>query len=80
VLRITAGHRRLCDGLDRRDALHVGAAGLIGLNLHGLLAAKAPPSAVQPKAKSLILFVIEGGPAHQAGSSAVRLRRGVALV
>ncbi len=63
MLRITAGNRRLCDGFCRRDVLHVGAAGMIGLSLPGLLraAAKAAPR----KAKSLILFVLEGGPAHQ---------------
>jgi hypothetical protein len=65
MLRITAGHRRLCDGLNRRDVLHVGAAGLIGLNLPGLLAAKASAGAVRTKARSVILFVFEGGPAHQ---------------
>ena len=32
MLRITAGNRRLCDGFNRRDVLHVGAAGLIGLS------------------------------------------------
>jgi hypothetical protein len=68
MLRITAGQRRLCDGVRRRDVLQVGTAGLLGLglNLPGLLQAQAharTPGKV--RAKSVILFVLEGGPAHQ---------------
>ncbi len=62
MLRITAGSRRLGDGPSRRDVLRVGGAGLLGLGLPGLLRAGANPRA---KAKSLILFFLEGGPAHQ---------------
>ena len=66
MLRIKAGDRRLCDGLSRRDLLHVGAAGMIGVDLPGLLRARgATQGKARPKAKSLILFVLEGGPAHQ---------------
>ncbi len=64
MLRITAGNWRLCDGLNRRDVLHVGGAGLLGLGLAGLLRAETEQPA-QPRAKSLILFFLEGGPAHQ---------------
>jgi hypothetical protein len=64
MLRITAGNRRLCDGVSRRDVLHVGAAGLLGVSLPGLLKA-ATDKPARPKAKSLILFFLEGGPAHQ---------------
>jgi hypothetical protein len=64
MLRITAGNRRLCDGLSRRDALFVGGAGLLGLSLPGLLRAETAKPA-RSKAKSLILFFLEGGPAHQ---------------
>jgi hypothetical protein len=64
MLRITAGNRRLCDGLSRRDVLRVGGAGLIGLTLPGLLRAVSEQVG-KPKAKSLILFFLEGGPAHQ---------------
>ena len=39
MLRITAGDRRLCDGLSRRDVLRVGGASLLGLNLPDLLRA-----------------------------------------
>jgi len=62
MLRITAGRRRLCDGINRRDLLQVGTAGLIGLTLPGLLrAANGARSGV----RSCILFFLEGGPAHQ---------------
>jgi hypothetical protein len=64
MLRITAGNRRLCDGLNRRDVLSVGAAGLLGLGLPDLLRAATQPGP-KPRAKSLILFFLEGGPAHQ---------------
>jgi Protein of unknown function (DUF1501) len=66
MLRIIASDRRRRDGPSRRDLLHVGAAGMIGLSLPGLLRAKAATSgAARTKARSLILFVLEGGPAHQ---------------
>jgi hypothetical protein len=59
---MTAGNRRLCDGVNRREVLRIGGAGLIGLSLPGLLAAATNPAT---KAKSLIVFFLEGGPAHQ---------------
>ncbi len=61
MLRITAGKRRLCDGLSRRDVLRVGGAGWLGLGLPDLLRAESG----RGPAKSLIMFVLEGGPAHQ---------------
>ncbi len=64
MLRITAGNRRLCDGLSRREVLSVGGAALLGLNLPALLRAESHP-VTSAKAKSLILFFLEGGPAHQ---------------
>src|SRR5947209_2774718 len=66
MLRLTAGQRRLCDGLRRRDVLRLGTASLLGLGLPGLLRAEANARAkVRPRAKSVILFFLEGGPAHQ---------------
>ncbi len=64
MLRITAVNRRLSGGLSRRELLKVGGAGLLGLDLPRLLAAAAETGG-RPKAKSLIVFVLEGGPAHQ---------------
>jgi hypothetical protein len=62
MLSITGGSRRLCDGLRRREVLRVGAAGLLGLTLPDLLRAATGPGS---KARSCILFFLEGGPAHQ---------------
>ena len=59
MLRITAEKRRLCDGLRRRDVLRVGTAGLLGLSLPRLLQARTQG---RVRAKSVILFVLEGGP------------------
>jgi hypothetical protein len=64
MLRVTAGSRQLCDGLTRRDVLRVGGAGLLGLSLPGLLRAEAE-GARRGRVKSVILFFLEGGPAHQ---------------
>src|SRR5215210_1290699 len=60
MLRITGGERRLCDGLSRRDVLRVGEASWLGLSLPDLLRAEA-----RGRARSVILFFLEGGPAHQ---------------
>ena len=62
MLRLSAGTPRLCDGLNRRTFFRVGAASGAGLclNLPGLLKAASGGS----RAKSLILFALEGGPAH----------------
>jgi hypothetical protein len=61
MLRVTAGERRLCDGLSRREFLRVGGAAALGLGLPDLLRAATG----RAKAKSLIFFALEGGPAHQ---------------
>lgn len=62
MLRITAGKQRLCDGLTRRDLLRVGGAGVLGLTLPGWLRAEPARGS---RIKSVILFFLEGGPAHQ---------------
>jgi hypothetical protein len=64
MLRITADKRPLRNGLHRRDVLRVGTAGLfgLGLSLPRLLQARTQG---RVRAKSMILFVLEGGPAHQ---------------
>jgi hypothetical protein len=41
MLRILGHPKRLCDGISRRDLLHVGGAGILGLGLNGLLEAKS---------------------------------------
>jgi hypothetical protein len=61
MFRITAENRRLCDGLSRREVLRVGGSGLLGLTLPALLRADNG----RGRAKSLIVFALEGGPAGQ---------------
>lgn len=59
---------RLCDGVTRREALHVGGLGLLGLSLPQLLHAHSPgATATAPvtsgrRAKSCILLFLMGGP------------------
>jgi hypothetical protein len=66
MFSVTAGSRRLCDGLHRREVLRIGAAGLIGLTLPSWLRSEVLAAAQRrPKVKSCILFFLEGGPAHQ---------------
>ena len=35
MIRVLGGPKRLCDGLTRRDLLHVGSLGMLGLGLSG---------------------------------------------
>ena len=60
--------KRDCEGFGRRDFLQIGSAGFLGLTLSNLLRseAKAAGSATAvkgPKAKSVILVWLSGGPA-----------------
>jgi len=49
--------------LSRRGLLQAGSLGWVGLSLPRLLASSFEP--LRPRAKSCILFFMEGGPAHQ---------------
>ena len=71
MLRVLGGPKRLCDGLTRRDLLHVGAAELLGglgrEEWGGLQAAEAgvvAPAATAGfgKAKACILLLLYGSP------------------
>ncbi|MDG2468762.1 MAG: DUF1501 domain-containing protein [Pirellulaceae bacterium] len=57
---------RCCDGVTRRQALHLGSTGLLGgLTLPDLLAMESiAPGLVKPKAKACIFIMLEGGPSH----------------
>ena len=55
---------RLCQGLARREFLRVGALGLGGLSLAGLLRAESGGAAITTRPKSLIYIVLSGGPSH----------------
>ncbi len=57
-------------GILRRDLLRIGSLGAVGLGLPDLLRAESSRTQTQavptaPRARSCILFFLEGGPAHQ---------------
>jgi hypothetical protein len=58
--------RKTCDGITRRQALRIGASGLIGgLSLPWLLKAQAEASTSRPApAQACIFIFLEGGPSH----------------
>jgi hypothetical protein len=74
MIRVLGGAKRLCDGLTRRDLLHVGSLGLLGLATPGLGAATATASASAPgaagavgrfgQAKACILLFLYGSPSQ----------------
>jgi hypothetical protein len=55
---------RHCDGISRRDLLRIGALGLGGLTLPGLLRLQASASETRPRARSVIVLFLSGGPSH----------------
>ena len=59
MLEICTRGPRLCDALTRRQMLHVGGLGLLGLSLPGMLRGQ---SAERRRAKSCILLFLMGGP------------------
>jgi hypothetical protein len=67
MLRIDAGSTgRYCDGYSRRTFLKIGMAGMGGLSLSQLLAAKEASAAGSSSRKdtSVILLWLDGGPSH----------------
>jgi hypothetical protein len=68
MLTIRAKGARLCDGLTRRDVLHVGGLGTLGLSLPQLLRGRAEAAAAElpgprrGRARSCILLFLMGGP------------------
>jgi Protein of unknown function (DUF1501) len=60
MLQLCTNGPRLCDALTRRQMLHVGGLGLLGLTLPDMLRAQTGPS--RPRAKSCILLFLMGGP------------------
>src|SRR5262249_18246967 len=66
MIRILGSNKRLCDGLTRRDLLHVGALAPLGLSLESW--ARARPSGASPaangfgKAKRCLLLYLWGSP------------------
>jgi hypothetical protein len=73
MLRILGGPKRLCDGITRRDLLHVGSLGLLGLGLREMpffsrtAVADSLPSSSLPgfgRAKACILLFLYGSPSQ----------------
>ena len=69
MLRLFGNRKVLCDGIARRDLLHIGGLGAFGVALHDFLSwhdVQAAPSARAAKfgqAKSCILIYKYGSPA-----------------
>jgi hypothetical protein len=61
MLRLRGRAARLCDGFTRRDVLRLGALGPLGLSLPQLLRADDAQPTGRARAKSCILFFLEGG-------------------
>lgn len=71
MLCILGGPKRFCDGLTRRELLHVGSLGFMGAGLSGTQGlardAAAAPSSASPgfgQAKSCILLFMYGSPSQ----------------
>lgn len=68
MIRVLGNPKRLCDGLTRRDLLHLGSIGLFGMNLADWSArATAAPIDSLPgfgRAKSCILLFLYGSPSQ----------------
>ncbi len=69
MLRVLGSRKTLCTGLSRRDFLHVGGLGLLGLTLPDYLRARAtPPTAARDRhfgrARACILLYLYGAPSQ----------------
>lgn len=64
MLNISGTASRLCDGVSRRDVLRIGALGMGGLSLPGLLQAEQS-AGVGASHKSVIMIYMVGAPPHQ---------------
>src|SRR6478752_2121463 len=70
MLRVLGSHKRFCDGLTRRDLLHIGALGPLGLSLAGYAQARETAQAARPaaagfgKARRCILLYLWGSPSQ----------------
>ncbi len=71
MIRVLGGPKRLCDGLTRRDLLHVGSLGLLGMGLPGGSVVGANPDPGRAvtaggfgQAKACILLFLYGSPSQ----------------
>jgi len=64
MLTLSGRSHRLCDGLTRREALKIGALGMGGLSLPGLLRAEQQ-AGIKNSHKAVIMIYMVGAPPHQ---------------
>src|SRR6476619_7658157 len=66
MLRLCTKGPRLCDRLSRREMLHVGALGALGLSMSSLRASSTGPSrgSARQARRCIILFLMGGPPQH----------------
>jgi hypothetical protein len=66
IIPFGKNRRTTCDGITRRDALRIGASGLIGgLSLPRLIEMQAKAATAKPaRAQACIFIFLEGGPSH----------------
>lgn len=64
MLSIYGTKQRLCDGINRREALRIGALGMGGLTLPGLLQAEQL-AGIKQSHKAVIMIYLVGAPPHQ---------------
>lgn len=60
MLRLNGSAKRLCTGITRRDLLHIGGVGALGLGLDGAL--RADVAGGRPQAKACIFVFLFGSP------------------
>lgn len=68
VLRILGSEKRVCSGISRRDLLHIGGIGALGLSLQGSRTLTAGTSAVPSGGRSkacIFLFLFGSPPQHE---------------
>jgi len=64
MLDVIGGRYGACDGISRRNFLRIGAIGLGGLTLPGLLRARASAAGGPAKDTAVIQVLLSGGPSH----------------
>ncbi len=72
MLRILSNPRQLCDGLTRRDLLHIGGLGMLGVNLGNFASLSQARAESQSAAKNfgkakacILLFPFGSPPQHE---------------
>ena len=64
MLTVLGNTRRTCDGVNRRELLQIGGAGMLGMSLPTLWAAESAASPLAARAKSVLFVFLYGGPSQ----------------